>query len=83
MKSIGLEEIAEHERALTRRALSKLLNIEGVTVYGRRDPNVPRSMVLMAGPIDARVAVPADRRDARHRLFNTLCNHRRSFTSGR
>lgn len=40
MMSIGLDEIAEHERALTRRALSRLMKIDGLTVYGRRDPDL-------------------------------------------
>jgi cysteine desulfurase/selenocysteine lyase len=37
LESIGMDELAEHERALTRRALRKLAAIDGLTLYGSRD----------------------------------------------
>jgi len=40
LESIGLDNVAEHERTLTRRALSKLQEIDGLTLYGLSDPEV-------------------------------------------
>jgi cysteine desulfurase/selenocysteine lyase len=37
LEGIGLERIAEHERALASAAIDKLVQIDGVTVYGPRD----------------------------------------------
>jgi selenocysteine lyase/cysteine desulfurase len=41
MMSIGMDELAAHERELTRRALRRLNRIPGLTLYGRTDPEVP------------------------------------------
>ncbi len=38
LESIGMENLAEHERDLTRRALDRLSRMDGLTLYGRRDP---------------------------------------------
>jgi selenocysteine lyase/cysteine desulfurase len=38
LQSIGMDTVAEHERELTRRALAQLLNIDGITLYGGKDP---------------------------------------------
>jgi len=35
---IGMDNVAEHERELTRRALEKLTKIEGLRLYGLKDP---------------------------------------------
>jgi len=40
LAAIGMDEVAEHERMLTRSALTKLTRIEGLTLYGRTDPNL-------------------------------------------
>ncbi len=40
LESIGMDNLAEHERSLTRRALEKLLRIEGLTLYGLTDPAI-------------------------------------------
>lgn len=40
LQSLGMDNVAEHERELTRRALSELASIEEVTLYGLRDPNL-------------------------------------------
>ena len=40
LERIGMENVAEHERELTRRALSKLARLDGLTLYGLKDPNV-------------------------------------------
>jgi selenocysteine lyase/cysteine desulfurase len=37
LTSIGMDELAEHERVLTRRALSALKGLEGLTLYGQTD----------------------------------------------
>ena len=37
LERVGLERIADHERALAAAAIDKLVQIEGVTVYGPRD----------------------------------------------
>lgn len=37
---IGMDEVAEHERRLTRRALEQLAQIDGITVYGPTDPDL-------------------------------------------
>src|SRR5207245_10269380 len=38
LEGIGLDRIAEHEVALAGAAIEQLSRIEGVTVYGPRDP---------------------------------------------
>lgn len=38
--TMGMENLAEHGRELTRRALRQLSSIEGLTIYGPRDPDV-------------------------------------------
>jgi len=38
LESIGMENVAEHERDLTRRALEALTKMNGVTLYGSKDP---------------------------------------------
>ena len=40
LKLIGMGNVAEHERALTRRALSKLSRIKGLRLYGQKDPDI-------------------------------------------
>ena len=40
LESIGMDELAEHERALTRRALEQMTQIEGLTLYGPTDPSL-------------------------------------------
>lgn len=40
LESIGLDNVAEHERTLTRRALDKLRRIDGLELYGLTDPDV-------------------------------------------
>jgi len=40
LSHIGMDTIAEHERALTRHALEKLLQIPGLRLYGLKDPAV-------------------------------------------
>lgn len=40
LESIGMDNVAEHERELTRRALEKLQHVEGIQVYGLTDPRV-------------------------------------------
>jgi selenocysteine lyase/cysteine desulfurase len=42
LKAIGFEALAEHEAQLTAHALRGLLEIEGLTVYGDRDPTSAR-----------------------------------------
>ncbi|MFW6159192.1 MAG: aminotransferase class V-fold PLP-dependent enzyme [Planctomycetota bacterium] len=42
LRSIGMENVAEHERELTRRALRKLGRLPGLTLYGERDPELGR-----------------------------------------
>jgi len=42
LQSVGMENLAEHERELTRRALSKLTRIEGLRLYGLNDPDLKR-----------------------------------------
>jgi cysteine desulfurase/selenocysteine lyase len=42
LNSIGMDELAEHERTLTRRALSALKGLDGLTVYGQGDPALER-----------------------------------------
>ncbi len=41
LQRIGMETIREDEQSLTRRALSGLLQIPGLTVYGIKDPESP------------------------------------------
>ncbi len=40
LESIGMENLAEHERTLTRRAVEKLRKLDGLTLYGLTDPEV-------------------------------------------
>ncbi len=40
LDAIGMDELAEHERSLTRRALRQLLDLDDVTLYGRKDPQL-------------------------------------------
>ena len=40
LETVGMENVAEHERGLTRRALQKLNRIEGLTLYGSKDPEL-------------------------------------------
>ncbi|MEK7269640.1 MAG: aminotransferase class V-fold PLP-dependent enzyme [Planctomycetota bacterium] len=40
LQAIGMESIAEHERALTRRALERLSKIPGLRLYGSLDPTL-------------------------------------------
>jgi selenocysteine lyase/cysteine desulfurase len=40
LKAIGMENVAEHERELTRRALAQLTRIDGITLYGGKDPEL-------------------------------------------
>jgi len=40
LESIGMDNLAEHERELTRRALAKLSRVEGLTLYGLKDPDL-------------------------------------------
>ncbi len=40
LNAIGMENVAEHERDLTRRALSKLVGKPGVELFGRTDPDL-------------------------------------------
>ncbi len=42
LTSIGMDELAEHERVLTRRALSALKGMEGLTLFGQSDPELRR-----------------------------------------
>ena len=40
LTSIGMDELAEHERVLTRRALSALKGLKGLTLYGQTDADM-------------------------------------------
>jgi len=40
LESIGMDNVAERERKLTRRALSKLTRMEGLTLFGPRAPDL-------------------------------------------
>ncbi len=40
LQCVGMDELAEHERALTRRALRQLLEMEDLTLYGLKDPDL-------------------------------------------
>ena len=40
LDSIGMQQLAEHERMLTRRALRKLAAIDGLTLYGSQDADL-------------------------------------------
>jgi len=40
LEGIGMEHAVEHERALTRRALEHLTRLEGITLYGLKDPEL-------------------------------------------
>ncbi len=45
LDSIGMREVAEHERELTRRALRGLKAIDGLTIYGRRDVDLTEDRI--------------------------------------
>jgi selenocysteine lyase/cysteine desulfurase len=45
LESIGMEEVAAHERQLTRLALRRLAKLDGLTLYGRRDPELREDRV--------------------------------------
>jgi selenocysteine lyase/cysteine desulfurase len=45
LASIGMENLAEHERKLTRRALRKLRRIDGLTLYGETDPDFQQDRI--------------------------------------
>ena len=40
LQNIGMDNVAEHERELTRRALEKLRRLDGITLYGQNDPSL-------------------------------------------
>ncbi|MFZ0391684.1 MAG: aminotransferase class V-fold PLP-dependent enzyme [Calditrichia bacterium] len=40
LQEIGMEQVAEHERVLTRYALEQMREIPGLTIYGRTDPEI-------------------------------------------
>jgi selenocysteine lyase/cysteine desulfurase len=42
LQRIGMETIMEEEKTLTKRALTGLSNIDGLTIYGISDPSSPR-----------------------------------------
>jgi len=42
LQSIGMENLAEHERRLTRKLLAGLVRMEGVRLYGLKDPELRR-----------------------------------------
>ncbi|NLW50759.1 MAG: aminotransferase class V-fold PLP-dependent enzyme [Candidatus Brocadiaceae bacterium] len=39
-RQVGMDEVAEHERTLTRRLLAGLLSVDGLRVFGRTDPDL-------------------------------------------
>ncbi len=45
LDSIGMPELAEHERELTRRALRGLTSIRGLTLYGQRDVDLSQDRI--------------------------------------
>ena len=45
LQQIGMPAVAEHEAGLTARLLSKLANVDGVTVYGLADPGLAAERV--------------------------------------
>jgi len=40
LEAIGMDNVADHERQLTRRALGKLRTLDGLTLYGPDDPTL-------------------------------------------
>ena len=38
LMDVGMDSVARHEASLTAYALERLQSVEGVTIYGRRDP---------------------------------------------
>jgi selenocysteine lyase/cysteine desulfurase len=42
LQTVGMDAITEHEHELTRRALEKLTRLDGITLYGLRDPALTR-----------------------------------------
>ncbi len=64
LEKLGLERIAEHERALTRAALQALAAVPDVTIYGPRDPDRKGAVVAfnVAGihPHDAAALLDAE-----------------------
>ncbi len=49
LSSIGMENVADHDRALTRRALRKLSRLDGLTVYGHRDEDPGQDRIGVIG----------------------------------
>jgi len=49
LNSIGMENVADHERALTRRALRKLLKLDDLTLYGHRDEELRQDRLGVIG----------------------------------
>jgi len=45
LDAIGMEEVAEHERELTRRLLSELARMDGIRLYGLKDPELRRDRI--------------------------------------
>ena len=41
LESMGMDNVADHERTLTRRALEQLTRLDGITIYGPTDPMLP------------------------------------------
>jgi len=40
LQQVGMDEVAEHERELTRHLLTGLLSVDGVRLFGRQDPDL-------------------------------------------
>jgi selenocysteine lyase/cysteine desulfurase len=40
LQQVGMDEVAEHERMLTRRLIAGLLSVDGVRLFGRTDPDL-------------------------------------------
>ncbi|MGD2174987.1 MAG: aminotransferase class V-fold PLP-dependent enzyme [Candidatus Brocadiaceae bacterium] len=40
LQELGMEGVAEHERELTRYCLRRLLDVEGLRLYGQKDPEI-------------------------------------------
>lgn len=45
LEEIGLDRVAEHERELTAATLNRLLNIDGIRIYGAKDPELTEDRV--------------------------------------